>query len=221
MPLALPLVVSTAIHLAAHLFTDGGALQEVTKGLLMPSLALLLVGRVAGSWRGPHSRLVRIVLVALLFSWLGDIMPGFVPEGAAFLTMVGFFFVAQCFYIAALAPRWRASVARRAPIALLPYAAVLVTLVVLCREQAGALFVPVLCYGVALATMAVLTTSLGWLGGLGGAIFLLSDSLIAIGAFTDIAIPQSGFWVMATYVLGQTLIVLAVARREAGARRSR
>ena len=85
-------------------------------------------------------------------------------------------------------------------------------LVWLCADEAGALLAPVVVYGVALATMAVLSTGLGRLGGLGGAIFLLSDSLIAIGAFTDIDIPGRGFWVMLTYVVGQALLSLAVVR---------
>ena len=59
-------------------------------------------------------------------------------------------------------------------------------------------------------------------GGAGGAVFMLSDSLIALDAFADLALPGHGFWVMLTYVLGQVLLVVAVrnqsCRRPSGVR---
>jgi hypothetical protein len=65
--------------------------------------------------------------------------------------------------------------------------------------------------------MAILSTGLGRLAGIGGLVFMLSDALIAIGAFTDLELVAHGVWVMLTYVVGQTLIVLAVIRHEARA----
>lgn len=43
---------------------------------------------------------------------------------------------------------------------------------------------------------------------LGGALFLVSDGLIALGAFSPgFELPVEGFWVMVTYVAAHVLIV--------------
>lgn len=201
------LVAVTAVHLGAQLLAPDGFVSQASQVLLMPALAWVLVSRT----RRPRGRLVRLTLLALGFSWLGDAAPRFLDGDQGFLVLVGFFLLAQVAYIAAFLPHWRRSVASRSPLLLLPYAAGLVALVMLTRDGAGSLLGPVLVYGVALCAMAVLSTGLGWVGGLGGAIFLVSDSLIALRAFADLELPAHGFWVMLTYVLGQTLIVLAVA----------
>ena len=96
------------------------------------------------------------------------------------------------------------------PALLVPYGLALVVLVGLCADGAGALLVPVVVYGLALTTMAVLATGLGRLGAAGGIIFMLSDALIAVRAFADLELPAHSFWVMLTYVAGQLMLVLAV-----------
>lgn len=202
----------TLLHLGAQVGDPDGLVANVTQDLLMPLLAWSLVAATVA----PRSRLVRLVLVALGFSWLGDAAPDLAPDDLAFLVMVGFFLLAQAAYIAAFLPFRDRSVLARMPVGALPYAAVFVALIAATREGAGSLLVPVVVYGLALTTMAILATGLGRLAAAGGAVFMLSDALIAIGAFTDLGLPLHGFWVMLTYVLGQTLIVLAVIRRERG-----
>lgn len=204
----------TFLHLASVLGDPDGVVANVTQDLLMPLLAWTLVAATTS----PRSRLVRLVLVALGFSWLGDAAPDLAAEDTAFIVMVGFFLLAQATYIAAFLPFRERSIARRTPVAVLPYAAVFVALIALTREGAGSLLVPVIGYGLALTTMAVLATGLGRLAGTGGVIFMLSDALIALGAFTDVGLPGHSFWVMLTYVLGQALIVLGVVAHERGER---
>ena len=97
----------------------------------------------------------------------------------------------------------------------------LVALVAACAPGAGGLLVPVAIYGGVLTAMAVLATGLGRLATIGGAVFLLSDSLIALDAFVpswDLA--EQGFWVMLTYVVGQGLLASAVIVRNAAERRA-
>ncbi|MDJ1370515.1 lysoplasmalogenase [Gulosibacter molinativorax] len=197
----------TVLHLIAQFVAPGELFAHVTQSLLMPLLAAALW---AGTVR-PRGRLVWAVIVALFFSWLGDVLPRFVAGDAGFLTMVGCFLIAQVWYIVAFAPSWRRSVVRQ-PLLLLPYLAAFALLVVFCAGGAGSLLVPVVIYGIALVTMAVLSTGLGRVAGLGGAIFFVSDAMIALRTFADIAPPASGFWVMLTYSLGQALIVVAVMR---------
>lgn len=73
------LVLTAAAHLAAQL-TARDQLADVTHWFLMPLLALVL-WLVAGPARG--ERLVRVTLVALGFSWLGDAAPDVVPDDVA------------------------------------------------------------------------------------------------------------------------------------------
>jgi uncharacterized membrane protein YhhN len=201
----------TFVHLGALVGDPDGLVANLTQDLLMP----LLMWSLLAATSSPRSRLVRLVLVALGFSWLGDAAPDLAPEGTAFLVMVGFFLLAQATYITAFLPYWDRSVAGRRPLTTLPYAAAFVSLLALTRAGAGSLLVPIVVYGLALTTMAILSTALGPLAGIGGLVFMFSDALIAIEAFTDLELVAHGFWVMLTYVVGQTLIVIAVIRHEA------
>ncbi|TQN44610.1 putative membrane protein YhhN [Humibacillus xanthopallidus] len=202
-------VAVAGVHLVLQLADATGLLSDITQDLLMPLLALTLVAATVP----PRSRLVRWVLVALGFSFLGDAVPDFVPGDLSFLAMVGAFLLAQVAYIVAFWPLRGGSVMRR-PALLLPYAVVFVALVVACREGAGAMLVPVVVYGAALVTMAALSTGVSLLAGVGGAVFLVSDALIALHEFAGLDLPRHGFWVMLTYVVGQALIVAGVVGRE-------
>lgn len=206
-------VLLSVVHLVAHL-AGQEQLATVTQWFVMPLLALVVWAATGG---GSRSRLVRWTLVALGFSWLGDSAPDLSSGDASFLTMVGFFLLAQLSYIAAFWRSRRSSVLRR-PLLLVPYALALVVLVALCAPHAGVLLVPVMVYGACLALMGVLSTGVNRIAGLGGAIFLVSDALIALGAFVPgFEVPgpvPSGFWVMLTYLAGQSLLVVGILRRD-------
>lgn len=203
------LALLTAVHLGAQLAGEH-RLADVTQWFLMPLLALVLALATRGR---PRGRLVRLVLVALAFSWLGDTAPDVVPDDLSFITMLGFFAVAQVLYVVAFWPLRSDGVLGRRPALLVPYAAALVALVVACAPGAGGLLVPAVVYGALLTGMAALAT-FDRVAALGGALFLLSDALIAMNAFADwYDLPQQGFWVMLTYVAGQVLLAAGVLRR--------
>lgn len=213
------LALLTLVHLAAHLL-GAATLADTSQWFLMPVLAgclWLATRRHADGDPGRRSRLVRLTLVALGFSWLGDTAPDLADGDTAFLVMVGFFLCAQVVYTIAFWPYRVGSVLRR-PLALVPYGLALLALVVACAPGAGSLLVPVVVYGVCLVTMAVVATGVDRLAAVGGAVFLLSDALIALNAFAPwYDLPGHGFWVMLTYVVGQVLLVLGVLRRDRGA----
>ena len=80
------------------------------------------------------------------------------------------------------------------------------------------MLVPVLVYGACLGTMAVLSTGVNRVTAVGGALFLVSDGLIALDAFVPgFGLPVQGFWVMATYVAAQALLVAGVLLERAAA----
>jgi uncharacterized membrane protein YhhN len=209
-PAARALVVALAavavVHLVAQL-ADAGGLADVTQVLLMPLLAGVLWLETSPR----RGRLVTLTLVALGLSWLGDTAPKLVGGDAAFLVMVGFFLLAQLAYVTAFLPYRAASVIHvRRPL-LLGYAAAVVGLVAACVPGAGGLLVPVLVYGACLGAMAVLATGVNRATAVGGALFLVSDGLIALDVFVPgFGLPAQGFWVMATYVAAQSLIVAGV-----------
>jgi uncharacterized membrane protein YhhN len=211
----LVLVTVSCVHLVAQLVAPDGVVTSVTQPMLMPALAaVLLVGTTA-----PRPLLVRVVLVALFFSWLGDTVPRFLDGDAAFGAMLGCFLLAQVTYIVAFRRPRHQPLAP--PLALtVPYFMAYGALVSACFDGAGPLIVPVMVYGGALVVMAILATGLGRVGGIGGGVFMVSDSLIALHAFAGLDLPAHSFWVMLTYVVGQTLLVLAVRDRASVAARN-
>ncbi|WP_067863870.1 lysoplasmalogenase [Nocardia shimofusensis] len=209
LPVVLAAAVSVAaVHLVAQVAAPDGLVVAVTQVLLMPLLAAALF---AGTDR-PRGRLVQLVLVALLFSWLGDTVPRFVAGEGGFLILMACFLVAQVCYAVAFWPFRAASLFARPGAAVTVYILALGVLMALVWG-AGVLVVPVAVYGAALVTMAALATGLGSVAGLGGVIFVISDALIALRVLAGTELPGHGFFVMLTYVLGQALLVVAVGRR--------
>lgn len=218
---ATAVVVASLLHLGAHL-TDHETFADRSQWLLMPLLALTVALVTRPEHPGARRpRLVRLLLAALAASWLGDTAPDLAPDGSGFLVMVSFFLVAQALLVVAFWPsRDRSILAVGAPAGqrtrrwlLAPYALAFGALVAACAPGADSLLVPVVVYGLALVTMAVLATGISALTAVGGAIFLVSDSLIALDAFADgYSVPEHGFWVMLTYVVAQCLVAAGVVR---------
>jgi uncharacterized membrane protein YhhN len=204
--------VLSAVHLAAQLI-DATAVADTTQWFLMPALAATLWCTTTS----PRSRLVRLTLIALGFSWVGDTLPDGFTGDAAYLAMVGAFLCAQVVYVVAFWPLRRESVLVRHPAASAVYVFLAVMLVTLCLPGApGVLGVAVVVYAVCLTAMAVLATGVHRIAAVGGLLFLFSDAMIALGMFADAVPPLSGFWIMAAYVLGQTLLVAGVVLRQRG-----
>jgi uncharacterized membrane protein YhhN len=201
-----------ATHLGAQL-VGAGVAADVTQVMLMP---LLLVVLLAGT-APPHGRLVRLFALGLGLSWLGDTLPRFLEGQAQFLAMLGAFLLAQGVYALALWPLRGDSLLVR-PLAALPYLLAAVVIVALCAPGAGALLPALVVYAAAICAMAVLATALGPRGAIGGAVFVLSDALIALDTFGVLTLPAHAVWVMATYVAAQLLLVLGVLDRDAEVR---
>lgn len=214
---AAALALVTLAHLAAQLVGHDGA-SDATQVLLMPAVAAWLAARTAP---GPRQRLVRVFLLGLTFSWVGDTAPRLLDADAGFLAMVGAFFVAQVIYAVALWPLRRGSAAARAPWSLVGYAAALAGVVAVCAQEAGPLLPAVVVYAAALATTSVLAWGLGTAAGVGGLVFLASDAMIALREFAPwFEPPQGGLLVMGTYIAAQALLADAVARRAAAGART-
>lgn len=197
----------SGIHVLAQLLGHAPT-ADLTQLLVMPLLALALVAGTSA----PRPRPVRLVLLALLLSWFGDSVPRLLAGDAAFLAMLGCFLLAQLVYAIAFWPLRDGSLLRR-PVLLLPYLAAAFVIVLLCAPGAGVLLPAIVVYAGSIVAMAVLATGLGRLGGIGAAVFVVSDALIAVNAFGVLTLPAHGAWVMSTYLAAQLMLVLAMLGR--------
>ncbi|MFJ9562010.1 lysoplasmalogenase [Streptomyces fuscichromogenes] len=170
--------------------------HAVTKVLLMPLLAAS-----AGRAGAP-----RLLVAALLCGWGGDVLLLW-DAGPAFMAGMASFAAGHVCYLVLFhrqgPPRARARLL--APV----YAAALVTLVVLLWPDLPAgLRVPVAGYSTLLTAMAYTAAGrLGPVAGAGGALFMLSDTLIATGVADWPQPPRPDLWIMLTYALAQFLLV--------------
>ncbi|MFF0746062.1 lysoplasmalogenase [Streptomyces sp. NPDC004111] len=191
-------LLATAVDLAG-LLADVWTVHAVAKPLLMP----LLVGHVAA--RGAP----RLLIAALLFGWGGDVALLFDADPAFMIGMASFAVGHVCYLLL-----FRGAPMNR-PLGAL-YALALVTLVVLLWPGLPAeLRIPVAGYSLLLTFMAFRASGLGRTpflsaAGIGGALFLLSDTLIATGVADWPQLPAPDFWVMATYAAAQLLLALGV-----------
>ncbi|MFD5729460.1 lysoplasmalogenase [Streptomyces sp. NPDC058368] len=201
-PLLIAFLVACAVDLVGVL-TGPDWLHLGAKPLLMPLLAGYALAR-----RGP-----RLLIAALLCGWAGDVFLLIDSDLAFLVGMAGFAAGHVCYLV--LFGR-----ARGALIPALVYAVVLTAFLVLIWDGLPAgLRIPVAGYSLLLTAMAYRSGVLGRYAATGGALFLLSDALIATGIADWPQLPAPGFWVMLTYVAAQLLLTLgalAPARREAG-----
>jgi uncharacterized membrane protein YhhN len=200
---AAPFFLVTAAELVAR-WLDLPAVTVFTKPLLMPALSLVVT---LSAPRAPKA-LRRLLLSAIALSWAGDVI--LMGDGVAhFAAGLGAFLFAHVLYITLFL---RGLDGRVAPLSV-GYAAVYAAMIFLLAPHVGALLVPVVIYGAVLCTMAALATRGDAMLALGGAIFVVSDAILASGRFLpDAGIPRASFLVMLTYLAAQGLIVLSMTR---------
>ena len=209
--LLIAFLVATAATLLANA-TGGGTALLLTKPLLMPLLAAYL-------WRASAERGARpdrLLLAALAFATGGDI--ALMIDGTGwFLAGMACFLGTHLCYLAAFTRHGAATALRRPPLVAVPVVYALLTVVALAWMWAGltdaGLAVPVAGYAIALAAMAATATTRGWRVGLGAALFLGSDLLIAAGVAEVAQPPGAPVLIMASYAAGQALIVTGSVAR--------
>jgi uncharacterized membrane protein YhhN len=206
-------VLTCSAELLSHLL-DLSLVHAVSKPLLLP----LLIGYYVTSTSKEERS--RTVLLALAFSWLGDVLLMFQPQGELFF--IGgllAFLVAHLYYIFA----YRQFMSEDTSKALLgvqrfrfsfPIILAGTGLITVLYSHLGSLKIPVIIYSLILVLMVVNAlfrfgrTSLTSFAMVffGATLFMISDSMIAINKFM-LPISYSGFWVMLTYLVAQYLII--------------
>ncbi|GHD68605.1 lysoplasmalogenase [Streptomyces goshikiensis] len=174
----------------------------IAKPLLMPLLVAYMVTR-----RAP-----RLLIAALLFGWGGDLALLFDAD-PAFLIGMGSFAAGHVCYLV-LFGRGRTN-----PLLGAAYAvALLATIGLLWGDLPPDLRIPVAGYSLLLTAMAYRSSALGVRAGVGGALFLLSDTLIASGVAEWPQLPRPELWIMATYLAAQYLLATGTPDRRTGVR---
>ncbi|MFJ6795987.1 lysoplasmalogenase [Streptomyces sp. NPDC091268] len=195
---------------AAAAFDLGSLLADwhlghvLAKPLLMPLLvAYVLTLPRSPSGTGGAPGAPRLLVAALLFGWGGDLALLFDAD-AAFLVGMGSFAAEHVCYLVLFG---RAARSRPSPALGVAYALVLVgTVALLWGDLPADLRVPVAGYSLLLTAMAFRAGALGRTAAIGGALFLLSDTLIATGVAGWPQAPRPDFWIMATYLAAQYLL---------------
>ncbi|WP_141204273.1 lysoplasmalogenase [Streptomyces griseorubiginosus] len=173
----------------------------IAKPLLMPLLAAWAAARGAP----------RLLVAALLCGWGGDVLL-LSDADPAFLAGMTCFAAGHVCYLALFA---RNGTSRARSALLTPgYLVALVTTVTLLWPDLPAdLRVPVAGYSTLLVAMAcAAAVRLGPVAGLGGALFLLSDTLIATGVADWPQPPRPDLWIMLTYLAAQLLLATGTLR---------
>lgn len=182
-----PVLAAADVTLAA---TGRDRWRRLTKPLLMPAL---LQGKPK-----PVQR-------ALALGGLGDV--ALLGKGpAAFTAGLGSFLAGHVAWMAALRPHADGLVRRR-PLAAGPYLAAFAGLNAYLWPRTGKDRIPVLVYSAALLGTALAALDTGDRAvAAGGALFLVSDGLLALEKFGNVHLPGHEGLVMATYTSGQALL---------------
>lgn len=190
-----------AVLTAANL-TAVGFDSLIGEWLTKPALTLALIWYLlaAGGLKRPTSVLMVVGLAAACVADSALLIAG----DLAFLVGMGFFLIMQLLYIRSM---WRLKAFSRVnPALAIAYLLVVGGYVVVMWPKLGDLAAPMLGYGLALTTMAVLASGLNVRAGIGGALFFVSDLTIGLG-IGGFDFAQRGLVVMSTYIAAQFLIV--------------
>lgn len=197
-------------------FVDLEAINWYLKPFLLPFLIIAVI--ISAEFKTKN-----ILLIALFFSWIGDIILLFANQAEIYfiLGLVSFLLSHLLYIFLFLRQDKNQNPINKGSLALgfvviLSYFFGMVSLLF---PKLGPLQIPVLVYAAVITTMLFVAyqRSLSWKKPaayfiiIGAVFFVLSDSILAFNKFYQ-AIPQAGFWIMSTYILAQFLIVSGVLR---------
>ena len=217
--LALVLAASITLYFISVFCGWGNSWTTVFK--CIPTL-LLLAGTAfslkgIGEGAGSAGREYILGILALFFSFLGDLGGNLERLGGttSFMLMIAGFLVAQVFYFTRALPlRDRGHYQYGLIIPLAVYVLV-VGYIILSHIGGGFMAIGCAAYMLVLAAMGYFTfrekAALKWVLVVGAALFIISDSMIAINHFV-VPVPGRRWTVMATYYAAQIMLNWRYAR---------
>lgn len=199
-----PYVIVGVVYLVAQLL-GADEVTDFDKPLLMP---VLLAGFLFAVPR-MRSEIAIVGTVAIALSWLGDVTLGTVGE-IWFLVGLGFFLLAHVAYLTLFLRRLKS---RPVPSWALVYLVWWVALLAILWPHLGSLLLPVAVYGIVLGLMGAVALSCNRWVAIGGALFVVSDSLLGINRFhPDFEWSLVHVAIMLTYIAAQGLIAFGAVR---------
>ncbi|NLI52759.1 MAG: lysoplasmalogenase [Clostridiales bacterium] len=204
--------LAAAIHLFACANRTQLKLRRITKCFLMPLLALcyVLLARTVSP----------LVVAAILSGFAGDVVLLMRPRRWAFPAGIAAFAAGHVFYIVSFlnaTPRFPAWYVF-ALLGVVTVACAVLLIRALWKGIPKRLRPPGFAYMLIIGSMASAAlifafaggSRFGWLAALGGALFVASDTTLAIDAFHH-PVHHRNVIVMSTYIAAQTLLVSALA----------
>ena len=203
--------ISTGIHLYASLKQDK-PLRDKTK----PFILLSLLGFYCFS----VDKIVWTVVLALIFSWIGDIL--LIPKGVKWFTAGGIsFMISHFFFVLSYSKYVDFSAISRIFLIGLPLLFVVTSAVIfkyLRPHLPKALFYPMLLYLIINGTMNCFawfrslscTGAASVITAIGALLFYISDTSLFFVRFNKNSRLKTHFLVMLTYSIGELLIVLGL-----------
>ncbi len=189
-------------------------IEMITKSLLMPVLAIGFV-----TWAKGLNRQGVFILLALLFSWGGDVLLMFQGRDSMFfLSGLASFLIAHIFYIVFFHQIKNKEKIRSRFWTVLLVAVYYSVLIAVLNPWLGEMRLPVRVYGLVISFMFLLALhmiylehkSAGKLMVTGALLFVVSDSILAINKFY-LPVPAAGMLIMITYGMAQYLLVRGAA----------
>ena len=197
-------------------YADNETLRYFSKPLLMAVLIFLFISQTTGF----TSSLKKWMVLALLFSWAGDVLLMFDSISSNFFIFgLVAFLLAHIFYIVLFDLIRVREKLRQSLLPLLPIAIYYLVLIGLLQPHLGDMRKPVAIYGLIICIMLSFATDLWRMKDraislliiLGALLFICSDSLLAINKFYK-PFEYAGIAIMSTYGLAQLLITLGAVR---------
>jgi uncharacterized membrane protein YhhN len=182
---------------------------------LSKPLLMLVLGAYFISNTNPSTRWRGLIIAALFFSWLGDILLMFESSDPLFFLfgLSAFLLAHICYILFFHRVRMSAQVKSRAWL-LIIVALYYASLITFLYPYLGEMKIPVPIYGIVISFMLLLALHLffisnkraGFIMLLGAVLFVISDSILAINKFYQ-PFNGAGFLIMLTYGLAQFFIV--------------
>ena len=205
--------------LAADLFavyTNNETLRYITKPLLMPLLIVLFIFQTTGF----NSSLKKWIVLALAFSWAGDVLLIFEStNGNFFIFGLVAFLIGHIFYILFFENVIRKEGLRKNYWWFLPVIVYYIALIYFLSPKLGDMRLPVRIYGIVISYMLIQALQTGRIKNMaaatlmiGGAVlFITSDSILAVNKFYE-SFAYAGIAIMLTYGIAQLLITLGAVK---------
>ena len=212
-PLILYIIIG-AVNVTGHLL-DMPDMIRYSKPMLMPALIFFIYHHS----QGHVTKRAMLLVLALVFSWLGDLALMKEGEEIYFLIGLGAFMLAQLtytyIYFNATFEKLEFQLMPLLPI--LTFTIFLLAFVL--KNAPTEMQIPIVVYAICITAMACMArlrmeltsnVSFQWVM-LGSLLFVISDSAIAVDKFYQ-PVPYDEVVIMSTYVAAQALIVIGILK---------